>query len=380
MKEQNEVDVEKVKESFLRNMRRAFRFYHRRANILVCGYNGAGKSSLINAMLGDDVVPPDAIGHEGRSKTVGFDQYPKNPSSSEKIRVFDSRGMELGQTEEEFLARTRRFIRERQQNKDVNNHIHIVWYVINGASVRVTPCDLNLIKKIFNPKDVIVVIMKSDAMRGTQKNGVKQAILDSGFPEDRIVFACDQEAGAGGCRDLAIKTCEMIPEAFKNAFVDKQRIDKQLCIQNVSEKDPQANEIIEKAKARVNKFLLGVPAKKLLPAQMSMISSLAGLYGSSVEQISPFVIEETRTFTDEALSSMFCRKMQLPFLEGRIKSKDAEMIMDAMGHYVQSRLREFALVKIEAKYPNCQPPINIRREPLALSHREFVEFLDNFKR
>ena len=159
--------------------------FGKRPNILVCGYTGSGKSSLVKAILGD-VVPDSAIG-DGAPRTMGYDCY-----ENDLVRIWDSKGLELGETEGSFTEETRRFVRSRQESPNVDDHIHLVWYTIQGPGARVTECDRNLIRNIFNTKNVIVVITKSDITRPNQKAALQQVIMDSGIPADRIIFTCDE--------------------------------------------------------------------------------------------------------------------------------------------------------------------------------------------
>ena len=107
--------------------------FGKRLNILVCGYTGSGKSSLDKAILGD-VVPDSAIG-DGAPKTMGYNCY-----ENDLVKIWDSKGLELGETEEPFIGETRRFVRFRQDDPNVDNRIHLVWYTIQGPGTRVTDC------------------------------------------------------------------------------------------------------------------------------------------------------------------------------------------------------------------------------------------------
>ena len=182
--------------------------FGKRPNILVCGYTGSGKTSLTKAILGD-LVPDNAIG-DGRPMTMGYDCY-----ENELVRIWDSKGLENGQTEEEFTVHTRNFVRQRQEDSDVDNHIHLVWYTIQGSGARVTDCDLNLIRDIFNPEHVIVVVTKADATRQRQRDALLQALMEAGIPEERIVFTSDSESGSIGCKELMLLSYRMLPEAYK---------------------------------------------------------------------------------------------------------------------------------------------------------------------
>ncbi len=94
--------------------------------ILVCGYTGAGKTSLIQAICGKDTVPDDRIGH-GKAMTQEFFQY-----RNSFINLWDSKGLEPGAREAEFLNNCRALVSRLQNDPDHRNHIHLVWYVVQG--------------------------------------------------------------------------------------------------------------------------------------------------------------------------------------------------------------------------------------------------------
>ena len=214
--------------------------FGKRPNILVCGYTGSGKTSLTKAILGD-LVPDNAIG-DGRPMTMGYDCY-----ENELVRIWDSKGLENGQAEDEFTAHTREFVRQRQNDPNVDNHIHLVWYTIQGSGARVTDCDLNLIRNIFNPEHVIIVVTKADATRSRQREALIQALTEAGIPMERIVFTSDAESGAIGCRELMLLSYRMLPEAYKDAFMEAQRIDLEARIQAIREKKGKAKAIVTTA-------------------------------------------------------------------------------------------------------------------------------------
>ena len=181
-----------------------------RPNILICGYTGSGKSSLIKTLLGN-VVPADKIA-DGAPKTQGFDCY-----ETPLVRIYDSKGMENGDSEETFKSTIKNFIRKLQEKdpNDVFKHIHLIWYTIQACGARVTNTDCELIQKIFNPNDVIVCLTKADIARGNQKEAMKQEVMRAGIPEKRIIFTSDEEGGRVGCKELMDLSLQILPEAFK---------------------------------------------------------------------------------------------------------------------------------------------------------------------
>lgn len=177
-------------------------------NVLVCGYTGSGKTSLLQAFCGEEVVPEDAIGH-GEPETFEFHEY-----ESERVRFRDSRGMEMGQREDEFMFYVRDFVRRHQRSNDVTDHIHILWYCIAGDRARVTGCDRTLIRELF--PTTLVVVTKSDIMRPRQRKEVTDEILDAGVPEEDVVLVSAEDKV--GLDRLLVRTQELMPRAHQNAF------------------------------------------------------------------------------------------------------------------------------------------------------------------
>ena len=333
-----------VKNEFNSKYEEARKRFGKRPNILVCGYTGSGKSSLVKAILGD-VVPDSAIG-DGAPKTMGYDCY-----ENDLVKIWDSKGLELGETEESFTEETRRFVRSRQDDPNVDNHIHLVWYTIQGPGARVSPCDKNLIKNIFNTKNVIVVITKIDITSPKQKSALQQVIMESGVPADRIIFTCNEEGGAQGCKELMNLSYAMLPEAYKDAFMEAQRIDREAKIQAVRDKAGKAKAIIATATtAAAGAGAVPIPlsdAAIIIPIQVTMIASLAALYGLREEAIKqsalPFVARLAGVFLATSLLKL------IPGLGSAINATVAATLTGAMGLYVKSNFEECAIARIEGR-------------------------------
>ena len=333
-----------VKKEFNSKYEEARARFGKRPNILICGYTGSGKSSLVKAILGG-VVPDSAIG-DGAPKTMGYDCY-----ENDLVKIWDSKGLELGETEESFTEETRRFVRSRQDDPNVDNHIHLVWYTIQGPGARVTDCDKNLIRNIFSTRNVIVVVTKSDITRANQKSALQQVIMESGVPADRIIFTCDEEGGSEGCKELMNLSYAMLPDAYKDAFMEAQRIDREAKIQAVRDKAGKAKAIIATATtAAAGAAAIPIPlsdAAVIVPIQVTMIATLAGLYGLREEAIKqsalPFVARLAGVFLATSLLKL------IPGLGSAINATVAGTLTGAMGLYVQNNFEESAIARIEGR-------------------------------
>ena len=313
-------------------------------NVLMAGYTGSGKTSLALAILGD-IVSDDKIGN-GAPKTMGYDKY-----ENEHICLWDSKGLELGETEEEFTDETRKFVRQRQDDTNVDNHIHLVWYVIQGSGARVTDCDINLINNIFNPKNVIVVISKADITRPNQFEALRAKIVESGISAERIIAASDVEAGAQGCKELMELSYKILPEAYKDAFMEAQSIDMEAKIKVAYGKALKAKAIVTAATAAAGGIgATPIPiadAALLVPVQIGMIASLAALYGLKEEAIKHAALPLVGK-----MAGMFAVTSILKFIPGLgsvVSATVAITLTGAMGLYTSKSFEAMAIAKIKGE-------------------------------
>jgi len=199
-------------------------------NIAVIGRTGVGKSTLINAVFGIEVARTGA----GFAVTQDFDRYP--PEGSDEIYpiiIYDSAGYESGK-DQEFVKKVFDFL-EQKQAKDIEDQIHIVWYVLNAASARVEYFDRDIINKI-NELNIPAILVLSQCDRATEKEikGIEEA-LDS-FQLKKILSRIQVSASPlkirgkpicepFGLTELVNQTIEQLPEIYTEAVIRAQIVD-----------------------------------------------------------------------------------------------------------------------------------------------------------
>lgn len=295
----------------------------RRPTILTCGYTGSGKTTLAQSICGRDIVPDSAIG-SSEPTTQTYEKY-----DSPMVRFWDSKGLEPGVSEKSFISMTRDFTRKLQDDPDVDNHIHVVWYCILGPGARVTGFDLELIKGIFS--NVIVVITKMDLTRPDQFSGMVSKLEKAGVPRDRIVGVSwnDRES----LQNLVQLTHRMLPEAYRDAFLAAQLVD-------LEKKDNKAYGIIAAHSASAAAIgAIPIPlsdAPLLMANQAAMIAELALLYGMAGDalkgQMMPMLAKVAGTFSASSLVKLF------PGLGSLINAVVAGSLTFAIGEITRAHL------------------------------------------
>ncbi|WP_302368007.1 DUF697 domain-containing protein [Brachyspira aalborgi] len=338
---------------------------YKRPNILICGYTGAGKTSIIQALLGEDLVPDNKIGHEANPMTQDYDRY-----ENSYIGIWDSKGLEPDKGQDEFVERTKNHIRKIQENKNVDEHIHIFWYDISVGVGKVTGTDLKIINS-FPKESTLVIISKIDLDRKNRVvEAIKRELTNNGIPEDRIILTNDE--AKEGIEELYEKSLAILPEAYKTAFEEGQRIDIEKAINRVKEKNKAAAGII--AGATVSSAAIAanpIPISDSLiitPIQIGMIASLAALYGLNKEQLKhqalPLVARTVGMITASSLAKL------IPGLGNALNASVAVMITGALGWFVQNQFEKMAIAKVKGE---PAPTIDF-------DFSVFAEFLKNYKK
>jgi uncharacterized protein (DUF697 family)/ethanolamine utilization protein EutP (predicted NTPase) len=263
--------------------------------ILVCGYCGAGKTSLIQAILGKDTVPDERIGH-GKPMTQEFVQY-RNPF----INLWDSKGLEPGDREAEFLKNTKGLVSRLQADPDARNHIHLVWYTIQGPGARVTGTDKELIRKVFS--NVIVVITKNDSTRSNQREAITKELIGCGVAPENIVPVSENDHES--LRKLVALSMRLLPAAYRDAFRSAQMID-------LGSKRAKAQVLIHgAATSAAAAGAIPIPfadAFIITPIQFTMIAGLAVVYGLPAEwakaAAAPIVAETAGVMAASSLTKL----------------------------------------------------------------------------
>ena len=115
------------------------------ANVMLIGRTGAGKSSLINYLLGKHVCETGF----GKPVTEDFKKYEYSDERGFKFFIFDSKGLEV---EDFFYSKDRiiNFAKEKCNSDDLSKWLHTIFYCINIKRNRLEDDEINFIKSLSN--------------------------------------------------------------------------------------------------------------------------------------------------------------------------------------------------------------------------------------
>ena len=204
----------------------------KKGNVLVIGNSGVGKSTLINAVLGEDV----AITSWGDSgTTIKLDIY-----NGEPFNIIDTIGFEPSWLKSiKAIAAIKKWSHKSAKEENEDKQINVIWFCVDGTSRKLFPNaikDLSRSISMWKSVPIIVVITKSYSVPERTEN---IELVNKVFSQNKDLskrlrkiipvvaspYILNDTASAPpeGITELIDATNELMPEGFKAAKNDISR-------------------------------------------------------------------------------------------------------------------------------------------------------------
>ncbi len=255
-----------------------------RINLLLVGKTGTGKSTLVNAIFGDEVASTGV----GRPVTRGLQYYevPNKP-----LGLYDSEGFEVGESSDDLLTRLREIVDEKRQ-AGINRQIHAVWYCLRWSDRRFEDGQAAFVKELQKMDLPVLLVLTQVPMNAAgEVHPDAQALAEDiegrnlGIaPTGRVLqtnAVADDFSGlpVHGLQKLLDATFLVVPEAVRAALTAAQQID-------LDRKHASARVIIyAAATAAAAAAAVPIPiadTAAIVPIQATMIARISAIYGFPV--------------------------------------------------------------------------------------------------
>lgn len=272
-----------------------------KGNVLVIGNSGVGKSTLINAVLGDDVAKT-GCGIAGVQDALELHENDKVP-----FRVIDTIGFEPTYIKEHrAINAVKRWSKGSAKEGESEKQINVIWFCVDGTSRKLFPKTIQSLARataMWKTVPVIVVITKSYSVPERKEN---IEMVQAAFEQQKIaknlkqiipVVASTYElnetayAAPEGIMELIDATNDLMPEGIRAGSNDLAKF-------KLNRKRALAQGVIGVATASasvVGAVPLPIPdAVFLIPIETAEINSIAKIYGIKND-------EKTKEFFDTIL-------------------------------------------------------------------------------
>lgn len=256
-----------------------------KGNILVIGNSGVGKSTLINAVLGEDIAAAQ-FGTEGTTKELKLYESDLVP-----FRVIDTVGFEPSFWKRRAaIQAVKKWSQESAKAEKNDTQINVIWFCVDGTAGKLFPETIGNLQRATNmwpSVPIIVVITKSYSVPDREKNielvnkafaSMKRSKPADVIPVVASTFTLNDVAYAPpeGISELIDATNDLLPDGRRAAQKDISRF-------KLNRKRALAQTVIVAGTASgavVGAIPIPFPDAALLtPLEVAEVNALAKIYG-----------------------------------------------------------------------------------------------------
>ncbi|MGD7706769.1 YcjF family protein [Microlunatus sp. Y2014] len=268
-----------------------------RFNLAIFGKTGVGKSTLVNAIFGEEIARTGI----GEPVTKGSHLY---RGTADNLGVIDTQGLEVGRDDKQLMKELNEVVKT-SRKLPITEQIHVAWYCVRGMDRRFEASEADFIKRLDDLGIPVVLVMTQvplreghfhpDAIELARQISAMELPIVGGRPYLTNARA-DEFAGtpAHGLQELLDATFRVAPEAVRGALVAAQQIDSK-------RKQVEAQKhVVIAAGAAAAAAASPIPfsdAAMLVPIQLGMMARIAQIYKIKFERAALLAVASTTAAT-----------------------------------------------------------------------------------
>lgn len=268
-----------------------------RFNLAIFGKTGVGKSTLINAVFGEQVAKTGI----GAPVTHGSRLYVDKVGH---LGIVDTQGLEVGKDNKEILSELSKAMKE-MRRLPLSEQLHVAWYCVRGMDRRFEEAEADFIRRLDDIGLQVVLVLTQVPVRDGQYHPdaleLARVIAELRLPlaggRPFLVNAqADPFSGqpAHGLKDVLDATFQVAPDGVAEALTAAQQID------TVRKARQAQGYIAAAATTAAGAAFIPIPfsdAATLVPIQLGMMAKIAQLYGIKFDRAALLAIASTTAAT-----------------------------------------------------------------------------------
>lgn len=268
-----------------------------RFNLAIFGKTGVGKSTLINAIFGEEVARTGI----GEPVTRGSHLYLDKVG---QLGIVDTQGLEVGRDDKAIISDLNKAIRE-MRKLPLSEQLHVAWFCVRGMDRRFEDTEAEFIRRLDQVGLPTVLVLTQVPMREDSYHPDAVQLAELIMAKDLPIAGgrpfltnakYDEFTGqqTHGLQEVLDATFRVAPEGVEGALTAAQEIDQ-------ARKARQAQRYIAvagtSAAAAAATPIPFADATLLVPIQLGMMAKIAQLYKIKFERAALMAIASTTAAT-----------------------------------------------------------------------------------
>lgn len=266
--------------------------------VLLMGRTGSGKSSFINYFLNEDVAKTGF----GKPITQHIDKYDMTIKNM-KIELFDTKGLEVLNVSE-ILDEIMTEIEKRNNQTDVSQWFHTIFYCVSMKHSRLVDFEINLINQIHSniSQKVHIILTNCDNKEQSTIDSMKQKIINDIGKSTRVYSVCNvNDVNRAGKVSIPFGKEILQDELFKFLWSD---ISKKIATTIESELKYSLHQCINNIHNRTNNELDKFKTTKLIQAFYKDDFSDIERIASNIEEDFDAYLKNIGDITDKNITEL----------------------------------------------------------------------------
>lgn len=249
-----------------------------RFNLIIFGKTGVGKSTLINAIFGEEVARTGI----GEPVTRGSRLYLDKVGY---LGIVDTQGLEVGKDDKEIIGDLDAAIKQMRKMPQ-SDQLHVAWYCVRGMDRRFEDTEAEFVRRLDELGLPVILVLTQvpnreglvhpDALQLAEQIAGRRLPIVSGRPF--LTYAKPDPftaQSAYGLTEVLDATFRVAPEGVHGALVAAQEIDQ---VRKAKEAQKHVGLAVASAAAAAASPIPFSDAAMLVPIQLAMMARIAQIY------------------------------------------------------------------------------------------------------